>query len=89
MRNFKKITQVFQQPYSFNIKANLKNLGMVLLLRARGIRKCFYRLHFLMFSWDTCVCLRMVEDREFSALQEKKNNSILQYAAMFIKETIY
>ena len=41
-----------------------------------------------MFSWDTYVCLRMIEDRKFSVFQEK-SNSILQYAAIFIKETIY
>ena len=66
MRNLKK-TQVFQWPYSFNTRANLKNLDMVLLLRARGIRKCFYRLRIVMFSLDMYVCLHMVEDREFSA----------------------
>ena len=59
---------------------------MTLLLRARGIQKCLYRICILMFSLDTCICLRMVEDREFS---RKENNSILQYAAMFNKETIY
>ena len=56
----KKPTQDFQQPYSYNIRANLKNLGIVSFHRAQGIRKCFYRLHILIFSFERCVCLCMV-----------------------------
>ena len=62
-----KLTQVFQQPYPFNTTANLKNLGTVLLLRAQGIRKSFYCLCNLMFLFIMCVCLRMAENRKFSA----------------------
>ena len=53
--------------YSLNTKVNRKTLGMVLLLKAQGIRKCFYRFCILIFSLDTCICLRMVEDCEISA----------------------
>ena len=38
-----------------------------------------------MFSFDTCTCLRMVEDCK---LLGKKNKSTLQYAAMFNKQNI-
>ena len=62
-----KLTQVFQWPYPFNTRANLKTLDTVLFLRAQGIRKSFYRLHILMFSFETYVCLRMVEDHKFLA----------------------
>ena len=56
-----------QWPYPFNTNINLKNLGTVLFLRARGIQKSIYRLHTLIFSVETCICLRMVEDQKFSA----------------------
>ena len=39
-------TQVFQQPYPFIIKANLKNLGTVLFLRAQEIQKNFINFVF-------------------------------------------
>ena len=48
--------------YAFNTKANLKNLSMGLLFRAQGIQKSFNCLCILMFSLETCVCLRIVED---------------------------
>ena len=64
MRYFKKLTQVFQRPCPFNTRANLKNLGTVLFLRAQGIRKSFYRQ---CFHSKRAFCLRMVEDRKFSA----------------------
>ena len=51
----RKTSQVFQQPYPFNTRANIKNLGTVLFLRVQGIRKLFYRLRILMFSFETCV----------------------------------
>ena len=50
-----KLTQVFQRPYLFNTRANIKTLGTVLFLRARGIRKSFYCLHIIMFSFEMCV----------------------------------
>ena len=40
-------------------RANLKKLGTVLFLRAQGLH--------ILFLFETCVCLRMVEDRKFSA----------------------
>ena len=61
----RKFTQVFLHPYPFNTKANPKNLGTVLFLRAWGIRKLFYNLRILMFLLEMCVCLHMVEDRKF------------------------
>ena len=64
-------------------------LGTVLFLKAQGIRKCFYRLCILMFSFKTCICLHMVEGRKFSAFYEKKKTSYyIQYAAMFGKRNI-
>ena len=45
----------FQRPYPFNNRANIKNLCTILFLRAQGIRKSFYRLCILMFSFETCV----------------------------------
>ena len=80
-----KLTRVFQQPYPFNTRVNLKNLDTVLFLRAQGIRKSFYRIRILIFSFETCVCLRMVENRKFLAMYIGKENFILQYAAMFDK----
>ena len=50
-----KLTQVFQRPYPFNTRANIKNLGTVLFLRAQEIQKSFYRLCILMLSFETCV----------------------------------
>ena len=50
-----------------NTKANLKTLGMVLLLRAQEIQQLYDRLCILVFSLDTCACLRMVDDRKFLA----------------------
>ena len=46
-----KLTQVS----SGHTRANIKNLGTILFLRAQGIRKSFYRLRILMFSFETCV----------------------------------
>ena len=83
-----KLAQVFQRPYPFNTRANLKNLGTFLFLRAQGIRKSFYRLCILMCSFETCVCLRMVENLKFFSVLAKENSFILQYAAMFDKRNI-
>ena len=58
------LTQVFQRPYPFNTRTNLKNLGTILFLKAQGIQN-FYCLRILMFSFETCACLRIVEDRKF------------------------
>ena len=65
VRMYYVLTRVFQRPYPLNTRANLKNLGTVLFLRAQGIRKSFYRLCILMFSFKTFVCLRMIENRNF------------------------
>ena len=65
-------TQVFQRPYLFNTKANLKTLGTVLFLRARGNQKSFYCLHIPMFLFEISACLCMVEDCKFL---EKKTTS--------------
>ena len=67
--SFKKLTQVFQRPYPINTRANLENLGTVLFLRARGIQKSAenpFIVVVLMFSFETCVRLRIVEDCKFS-----------------------
>ena len=63
MRNFK---ENLQWVYSFNAKANFKNMGTTLFLIAQGIRKSFHHVCILMFSLDTCICLHMVEDCKFS-----------------------
>ena len=70
-------------PYPFNTTANLQNLGTVLFLRAQGIQKSFYCLHILMFSFETWVCLRMVEVCKFSAFfRNKKQLHTTQYASI-------
>ena len=55
MRYFKTYSS-FQWPYPFNTKANLENLGIILFLRAQGIRKSIHHLRILMFSFEMCVC---------------------------------
>ena len=61
-----KLTRVFQGPYPLNTRANLKNLGTILFLKAQEIQKSFYRLRILMLSFEMCVCLRMVENCKLS-----------------------
>ena len=84
MRYFKKNLEVFQLPYPFNIRANLKNLVLFYSLEHKEFENFFYRLRILMFSFKTCICawLKIANCRCF-------NNFILQYAAMFDKEIIY
>ena len=47
-----KLTQVFQWPYPFITRANLKNLGTVSFLKVQGIRR---DLHILKFLFKTYV----------------------------------
>ena len=84
MRNFKKNLLKFSNGYIHSILMLIFKTWV--WLRAREIRKCFYRLHILMFSLDTCVCLRMVEDREFSAFQEKKTTPYYSMLLYLLKK---
>ena len=67
MRYLRKTYSSFQRPYPFNTKANLKNWGTILFLRAPEIRKFIYRHCILLLSLEICVCLCMVENCKFSA----------------------
>ena len=89
MHYFKKNLLEFSNDHiHLSIRANLKNLGTVLFLRAQGLWKSLSSSYSNVFIRNVHLFTHGWKSQIFSVLG-KENNFILQYAAMFDKQNMY